>query len=141
MNAWGALAGSLKTLGICISDCFVTSDVCEVRDNVPYHCNLLYAVHLSLRGPSPIFDHIWKITKLLQAARHEAESLLDASGRQAGMGGAAADTCHNAAFRGDCTCWVQHDQTEHPALKTTSDAIIAFQKGTACHIDHSAEPA
>jgi len=77
----------------------------------------------------------------LQAARLEAESLLDASGRQAGMGGAAADTCHNAAFRGDCACWVPYDQRAYPALKTTSNAIIALQKGTACHIAHSGEPA
>jgi len=57
------------------------------------------------------------------------------------MGGAAADTCHNAAFRGDRTCWVQHDQRDFSALKTASDAVIALQKGTVCHIAHSAETA
>ena len=77
------------------------------------------------------------VVSRLQAARIEALRLLDASGRPAGMGG-AADACHNAAFRGDRTCWLQPDQAEHPALRAACDAVIGLQKGAAWHVSSHA---
>ena len=66
----------------------------------------------------------------MQAARQEAERLLDASGRQAGFAGAAAQAFCNLAFRGDRTCWIKPDQTEWPALRTATDAVLALQRGS-----------
>ena len=66
----------------------------------------------------------------MQAARQEAERLLDASGRQAGFAGAAAQAFCNVAFRGDRTCWMKPDQTEWPALRTATDAVLGLQRGT-----------
>ena len=68
---------------------------------------------------------------MVQAARQEAERLLDASGRQAGFAGAAAQAFCNIAFRGDRTCWMKPDQTGWPALRTATDAVLALQSGTA----------
>ena len=67
---------------------------------------------------------------MVQAARQEAERLLNASGRQAGFAGAAAQAFCNVAFRGDRTCWLKPDQTEWPALRAAADTILGLQKGT-----------
>ena len=66
----------------------------------------------------------------MQAARQEAERLLVASGKQAGFAGAAAQAFCNVAFRGDRTCWLRPDQTDWPALRTATDAILGLWRGS-----------
>ena len=71
----------------------------------------------------------------MQAAKEEADKLLKSSGRQAGMGGMTPDV--NAAFRGDRACFLQPNQTDYPALRTASDAVLALQigdYGCLCHL-------
>lgn len=71
----------------------------------------------------------------MQAAKEEAEKLLKSFGRQAGMGGMTPDV--NAAFRGDRACFLQPNQTDYPALRTASDAVLALQSGgSSCLCQH-----
>ena len=68
----------------------------------------------------------------------EAEGLLDAAGQPAGMG-SAAGISHNAAFRGDHTCWLQPDQEEHPGLRAACNAVLGLKQGATGHVSCSAQ--